>query len=176
MKALPLAWVCTMALACGACSPDAQAPASTASSASVADRPAGVATAAGAEVPDAAPVYLFDLVQRPGFAEALQALPGAEALPDWVRKGGTATPAQVVQVEGKAMLLATACRPHDCPSERVALLYDERDHAMWGLFAQRPGDVPATADLADDSHDRLRWLGAPDAQRKALLHEALYAR
>jgi hypothetical protein len=107
---------------------------------------------------------------------ALDALPGARGLPSWVRKGGTATPVQTVQVDGKPMLMATACKPHDCPTERVALLYDAQDHAMWGLFAQRPEDLSPAVDPDDSSQDQLTWLGAPDQARRELLHDAMYAR
>lgn len=183
MKGSLLACALMASLACTACSQGPQAPAATppVSAASAASQPQATPEAPAtatttASVGDAgeAQVYLFDLLQRPDFAKALQALPGAQALPDWVGKGGTATPVQTVQVDGKPMLLASACKPHNCPSERVALLYDSQNHAMWGLFAQRPDSVPATVDPADDSRDKLSWLGAPDAPRKALLHEALY--
>ncbi|GAB3784744.1 hypothetical protein GCM10028797_14070 [Dyella agri] len=137
---------------------------------------AGVVAAATVEKPVAVPIYLFDLLQRPDFVQALGALPEAQALPAWVRTGGTATPVQTVQLDGKSMLLATACKPHDCPTERVALLYDAQGHAMWGLFAQRPENLPPAVDPADSSQDRLSWLGAPDPDRRKLLRAALYAR
>lgn len=185
MRFSVLACALTATLACAACSqgpptPVAPASSSSASSASVPATPAGAATTAGnatanvAAKPAAAPVYLFDLLQRPDFAKALDALRGAQALPAWVRKGGTATPVRIVHVDGESMLLATACKPHDCPTERVALLYDARDHAMWGLFAQRPEDLSPAVDPDDSSQDQLSWLGGPDRQRQQLLHDALY--
>lgn len=122
------------------------------------------------------PIYLFDLLQRQDFTKTLDALPGARALPAWVRQGGTATPVQTVQLDGRDMLLATACKPHDCPTERVALLYDAQGHAMWGLFAQRPENLPPAVDPADGSQDRLTWLGEPIPDRRKLLRDALYAR
>ena len=187
MRFSVLACALTATLACAACSqgpptPVAPASSSSASSASVPATPAGAATTAGnatanvAAKPAAAPVYLFDLLQRPDFTQALDALHGAQALPPWVRTGGTATPVQTVQVDGRPMLLATACKPHDCPTERVALLYDAQGRAMWGLFAQRPENLPPAVDPADSSQDRLTWLGGPDPRRRELLRAALYAR
>ena len=177
------------ALACTACSQGSQGPAAPASSASspavpaTQAPPAGAATtasghavAATAARPAGVPIYLFDLLQRPDFTQALDALHGAQALPPWVRTGGTATPVQTVQVDGRPMLLATACKPHDCPTERVALLYDAQGRAMWGLFAQRPENLPPAVDPADSSQDRLTWLGGPDPRRRELLRAALYAR
>lgn len=183
MKFFMLACALTVPLACAACSRGAQepaAPASSASSPGMQAPPAAAGTTADATAmaakPAAPPVYLFDLLQRPDFMKTLDALHGARALPDWVRKGGTATPVQTVQVDGKPMQMATACKPHDCPTERVALLYDAQDHAMWGLFAQRPGNLAPAVDPDDSSQDKLTWLGDPDEPRQQLLHDALYMR
>ena len=188
MKFSALACALTATLACAACSQGQQTPAAPASSASSPGKPATQAAPAGAATapastattalaPSAAPpIYLFDLLQRPDFAKTLDALHDAQALPAWVRTGGTATPVQTVQVDGKAMLLATACKPHDCPTERVALLYDAQDHAMWGLLAQRPENLAPAVDPDDSSQDKLTWLGAPDKPRQQLLHDALYVR
>lgn len=183
MKPAMLACALTAALACAACSRQPEAAPPTASSAGAPAAPTHAASAAAPAAPVAAvakqasaPIYLFDLLQRPDFAKALDALQGAQALPAWVRKGGTATPVQDVQVDGKPMLLASACKPHDCPTERVALLYDAQDHAMWGLFAQRPENLSPAVDPGDSAQDKLTWLGAPDKPRRALLRNALYAR
>lgn len=186
MKSSMPACALMLMLACAACSQGSQEPGTHAPSASSPGAPAtqappaaakatadATATGAGSTAPQ---VYLFDLLQRPDFMKTLDALQGAQGLPDWVRKGGTATPVQVVQVDGKAMQLATACKPHDCPTERVALLYDAGDHAMWGLFAQRPEDMAPAVDPDDSSQDKLTWLGDPDKPRRQLLHDALYVR
>ena len=185
MKLSVLACALTATLACAACSQGPQAPAAPAPSASSTGKPAAPAGAtttarndyaAAVATQTAAPIYLYDLLQRPDFTKTLDALHDAQALPAWVRKGGTATPARTVQVDGKAMLLATACKPHDCPTERVALLYDAQDHAMWGLFAQRPENLTPAVDPDDSSQDKLTWLGQPDKPRQQLLHDALYVR
>ncbi|MEW9572949.1 Ivy family c-type lysozyme inhibitor [Rhodanobacter sp. Si-c] len=170
----------TATLVCAACSQGSQQPAAPAPSASSPGMPATPAPPAAAATmaarPAVAPVYLFDLLRRPDFVKTLDALHGVQVLPAWVRTGGTATPVQTMQVGGKSMLLVTACKPHDCPTERVALLYDAGDHAMWGLFAQRSGNLPPAVDPGDSSQDRLTWLGEPDPSRRELLRDALYAR
>ena len=186
MKLSMLACALAVTLACTACSKGPQEPAAPATSVSSPGAPATQAPPAAARTtadattmgakPTAPPVYLFDLLQRPDFMKTLDALHGAQALPDWVRQGGTATPVQTVQVDGKSMQLATACKPHDCPTERVALLYDAQDHAMWGLFAQRPENLAPAVDPDDSSQDKLTWLGDPDKPRQQLLHDALYVR
>jgi hypothetical protein len=173
------------ALACVACSQGPQPPAAPPSAASspgapATQAPAGATTTAGNAAavakPAGVPIYLFDLLQRADFRQALDALQGAQALPAWVRQGGTATPAQTVRLDGRPMLLATACKPHDCPTERVALLYDAHDHAIWGLFAQRPENLTPAVDPDDSSQDKLTWLGQPDKPRRRLLCDALYVR
>lgn len=156
------------ALALAACT---AAPVDTASSAPpVASIPAASRPAA------APPTYLFDLMAQPPFAAALRALPQSAALPKWVWQGGTATPARTLQVDGTPMLLASACKPHACPLERIALLYDATHHAMSGLYATRPEAIAALADPDDDSRDALTWLGSPDAAQREVLHAALYSR
>lgn len=177
--------VCAWAamLACVACSQSPQqaaAPVPSASSAAPGDASAPAASAGGAAtvpaMPGVKPAYLFDLLQQPDFAKALDALHGAQSLPAWVRQGGTATPVRNIRVGGRSMSLATACKPHDCPTERVALLYDAQSHAMWGLFAQRAENLPPAVDPRDSSQDKLTWLGEPDAAQRGLLRNALYAR
>lgn len=116
--------------------------------------------------------YLFDLLQQPDFAAAFQSMSGAKELPEWTRQGGTSTPAQKVTVDGKTLQEASGCKPHDCPSERIVLLYDEKTHGMWGVFARRQGEAPA--DVSDSSNDQLTWLGEPDDPLKDALKKKLY--
>ncbi|GAA0688992.1 hypothetical protein ISN75_07700 [Dyella marensis] len=145
----------------------------TAAASNLAPAPGSSAAAASsAATPASAGPYLFDLLQQSDFAAAFHALKGAKELPDWTEQGGTSTPAQKVAVDGKSLLAAAGCKPHDCPSERIVLLYDEKTHAMWGVFARRQGEAPA--DVSDGSNDQLSWLGEPDDQFKDALKKRLY--
>jgi hypothetical protein len=121
-------------------------------------------------------LYFDDLLKRPGFSKAFASLSGAAALPVWAREGGTATPAQTVQAEGRPMLLAAACKPHDCPSERILVLYDEHSQAMWGVFAHHPEGLTPTTNADDHANDQLTWLGGPSDGVKHLLQEKLNSR
>ena len=118
--------------------------------------------------------YLYDLMQRPDFSTAFAALSGAEQLPPWASQGGVETPAQQVVIEGHTQLLAEACKPHDCPAERILILYDENTHAMSGLFARRKASVSNHADSNEPANDDFIWLGAPDDASKQLLQQKLY--
>ncbi|WNL47762.1 Ivy family c-type lysozyme inhibitor [Dyella sp. BiH032] len=145
----------------------------TASASNLAPAPdSSAAEASSSAEPIAKGPYLFDLLQRPDFAAAFQALAGAKELPEWTRQGGTSTPAQNVTVGSKTLQAASGCKPHDCPSERIVLLYDEKTHDMWGVFARRQGEAPA--DVSDTSNDQLTWLGEPDEQLKDALRKRLY--
>lgn len=158
---------CTQDDSGNSAAPPAPAVSSTAAAASSQASPLDSRAAAAADGP-----YLFDLLQRADFAAAFQALGGARELPEWTRQGGTSTPAQNVTADGKSLLEAAGCKPHDCPAERIVLLYDEKTHAMWGVFARRQGEAPA--DVSDDSNDQLSWLGEPNDQLKDALKKKLY--
>lgn len=117
--------------------------------------------------------YLYDLMQKPAFASAFAAMDGAGALPAWVRKGGTATPVETVHVQDASRLLAQACKPHACPSEQVALLYDPVAHVLQGVFVNDP--VPGT-DSAISDQATWTWLGKPDAAVKQWLKQRVMSR
>ncbi|MGO4700077.1 Ivy family c-type lysozyme inhibitor [Dyella sp. 2RAB6] len=185
MKHAVHALVIASVLAVAACTQDdtdppaksAQAPAiSTTSTAAASNQASALdssaASASSTTAPAADGPYLFDLLQRPDFAAAFQALGGAKDLPEWTQQGGTSTPAQKVAVDGKSLLAAGGCKPHDCPSERIVLLYDEKTHAMWGVFARRQGEAPV--DVSDGSNDQLSWLGEPSDATKDELKKKLY--
>lgn len=165
-----------VAVACSACSaPQGQAAISSAAAATSAGAaPAPAAVAADPPIPDG-PMYLYDLLQRHDFASAFVALAGAEQLPDWPRQGGTSTPAQRVALNGRTQWLVAACKPHDCPSERILVLYDENTHAMSGVFARRKSGAANDVDSNDEANDDLIWLGAPEEAAKLLLRGKLYS-
>lgn len=166
--ALPLIFAASVA----ACS----APSSPSSSGAPRSSPA-IAATAPAPLPSLAsssePLYLSDLQRRPDFSLAFAAMAGASQLPEWTAQGGTATPVQQVSVEGEDVWLASACKPHDCPDERILVLYDEHTHAMTGVFARRRPGTP-DADSNDAANDELTWLGAPDDATKQFLQRRLY--
>lgn len=173
-----------IAAACTACSqgqdqppqPQAQAPATpTIAATTGADTDKSPADNA-APVVNENSLYFDDLLKRPDFSKAFASLSGAAALPVWAREGGTASPVQTVQAEGKSMLLADACKPHDCPSERILVLYDEHSQAMWGVFVHHPEGLTPTANSDDHASDQLTWLGGPSDSVKHLLQEKLNSR
>ncbi|GAB3625545.1 Inhibitor of vertebrate lysozyme [Pandoraea terrae] len=127
---------------------------------------AAPASAPGA--PETGP-YLHELLKRPDFSGAYARILSMRGLPPWVRQGGTSTPSQKVAVAGRPWLLVQSCKPHDCPSEHVHILYEPRSQSIAALFVRDPSaaaNAPPDADRTE-----LIWLGAPDGTLKnALLH------
>lgn len=157
------------AVACAACS-EKHEEAATPADAAPTSAPALATTATNAS----GLTYLYDLMQRPDFSTAFAALSNADQLPPWASQGGVATPAQQVTINGHVQLLAIACKPHDCPTERILILYDENTHAMSGLFARRKATA-ANSQANNETTDDLIWLGAPDATSRNLLRQKLYS-
>ncbi|MBT2116948.1 hypothetical protein KK141_04875 [Dyella sp. LX-66] len=131
---------------------------------------AASSTAAPAPAEADAVPYLSDLLERADYAAAFKALAGAKRLPAWTRDGGTNTPAEETSVDGKTLLIAQGCKPHDCATERLVLAYDEKTHQMWGVFARARSDQLE----ASESNDELIWLGQPGEAIKAELKQWLY--
>lgn len=75
-------------------------------------------------------------------------------LPAWVSKGGTFTPAKTVTLGGESWQVLSACKPHDCGSERIAVLWSEKTQQMTGVFS--------TID-EKTSQEKLSWLNINDA-------------
>lgn len=117
--------------------------------------------------------YLYDLMQEPAFSDAFAAMDGAQSLPEWVSKGGTAVPAKEVDVDGKSRLLVQACKPHDCPAEKIVLLYDKSGQTMQGVFVH---DSAPSPDAGISNQAQFTWLGKPDDATRAWLKKTLISR
>lgn len=75
-------------------------------------------------------------------------------LPAQVMKGGTYTPAQTVTLGDETYQVMSACKPHDCGSQRIAVMWSEKSNQMTGLFS--------TID-EKTSQEKLTWLNVNDA-------------
>lgn len=74
-------------------------------------------------------------------------------LPAWVSNGGTFSPAKTVTLGDESWQVLSACKPHDCGAERVAVLWSEKSHQMSGVFS--------TVD-EKNSQEKLTWLNVSD--------------
>lgn len=157
------------ALACAACS---QQPATTSAPAGAIASAAPPASAipltapgASAATPRAATApgpSLAEMLKRPGFARAFDAMDGASTLPAWAKGAGAATPSQHVEVGGKSMLLAHVCESTDCNDGQLFVLVDPADHVLQGVLVQSSGSAGASV-------QQLAWLGKPGPDAQAYL-------
>ena len=73
-------------------------------------------------------------------SKAFQNMSKGHNLPDWVMKGGTSTPAMKVTLDNKAYQVVSACKPHDCAAEQIAILYSPDSKSMSAVFSKQSED------------------------------------
>ncbi|SMG00008.1 Ivy family c-type lysozyme inhibitor [Burkholderia singularis] len=99
---------------------------------------------------------------------AFDAMKKGQRLPAWVTKGATETPAHAVSFDGHDVYVMSGCKPHDCGSERIAILYDPQKKAMYGVLS-------VVAPKNDTEH--LTWLniggGSESIDGKTILYAQL---
>ncbi|VWC19104.1 Inhibitor of vertebrate lysozyme [Burkholderia arboris] len=66
---------------------------------------------------------------------AFDAMKKGHQLPAWVVRGGTESPSITVSFGGHDVYVMTACKPHDCSSESIAVLYDPQKNEMYGVLS-----------------------------------------
>ena len=96
---------------------------------------------------------LNTLIHSPQGRQQFSQLVTGQHLPDWVKKGGTETPAQPVTLNGERYQVYYACKPHNCSAEQFALLYSPAEGTMSGVFVRHD----------ERRHtEQLRWLNLSD--------------
>ena len=110
---------------------------------------------------------LHDLATNKDSKAAFARMVKGHSLPAWVSKGGTSTPAKTVKLGDVEYQVLSACKPHDCAAERVAVLWSEKSQTMSGVFST----------VSDKSaKESLTWLNVGDAlsiDGKTVLYSAL---
>lgn len=74
-------------------------------------------------------------------------------LPRWVTQGGTDSQGQKVSIAGNQYLVLNSCKPYNCGSERIAVLYATATKKLAGVFSS----VENTT-----GNEKLQWLNIPD--------------
>ncbi|MEL5366332.1 MULTISPECIES: Ivy family C-type lysozyme inhibitor [Serratia] len=74
-------------------------------------------------------------------------------LPKWVTQGGTDSQGQKVNIAGNQYLVLNSCKPHDCGSQRFAVLYGTATKKMAGVFSSVDEKT---------GNEKLQWLNIPD--------------
>lgn len=122
-----------------------------------------------------------ETVAAPGKTWSMSAIPGDSAaraafntmkagyqLPAWVIQGGTESPATTVSFDGNDVHVMSSCEPHNCGSERMAVMYDPQKKVMYGLLLSVN---------KKDNTERLTWMsmggGSESIDGKTILYAAL---
>lgn len=80
--------------------------------------------------------YLFDFAGSPNTGKAYKSLISKQALPEWVKGGGTSTPAKEVVIKGVKYLVLSGCKPHNCPSQSIAVIYSSEKKDIHGVYSE----------------------------------------
>ncbi|MEB7538546.1 Ivy family c-type lysozyme inhibitor [Pantoea anthophila] len=98
-------------------------------------------------------ISIASLAAQPSTKTAFKKLAGKMALPVWVTQGGVNSKNEKVVIKGKTYIVLNACKPHDCSSESMALLYNPDTKTMAGVLS---------SENEEDHTQTLRWLNIPD--------------
>lgn len=82
-----------------------------------------------------------------------QKMAANQHLPKWVTQGGTDSQGQKVSIAGNQYLVLTSCKPHDCSSQRIAVLYATATKKIAGVFSSVEEKT---------GNEKLQWLNLPD--------------
>ncbi|MEB8258226.1 Ivy family C-type lysozyme inhibitor [Enterobacter asburiae] len=82
-----------------------------------------------------------------------QKMASHQHLPKWVTQGGTDSQVQKVSIAGKQYLVLNSCKPHDCGSQRIAVLYATATKKIAGVFSSIDEKT---------GNEKLQWLNIPD--------------
>ncbi|HGM6668104.1 TPA: Ivy family C-type lysozyme inhibitor [Serratia marcescens] len=74
-------------------------------------------------------------------------------LPKWVTQGGTDSQGQKVNIAGNQYLVLKSCKPHDCGSQRIAVLYGTATKKIAGVFSSVDEKT---------GNEKLQWLNISD--------------
>ncbi|WP_058912019.1 Ivy family C-type lysozyme inhibitor [Entomohabitans teleogrylli] len=78
---------------------------------------------------------IYSLASDSATKGAFATMVKGHSLPAWVTQGATSTPARAVKIDGKEYQVLQSCKPHDCGSERMAVIYSPQDKTLSGVFS-----------------------------------------
>ncbi len=109
----------------------------------------GLATSAYAQDELTISKLAVDQDTKAGF----QKMAANQHLPKWVTQGGADSQGQKVNIAGNQYLVLTSCKPHDCNSQRIAVLYATATKKIAGVFSSVEEKT---------GNEKLQWLNIPD--------------
>ncbi|WP_260862689.1 Ivy family C-type lysozyme inhibitor [Citrobacter sp. Marseille-Q6884] len=95
-----------------------------------------------------------DLAKNEATRTAFNQMVKGHKLPAWVSKGGTSSPAKTVILGDESWQVLSACKPHDCGAERVAVLWSEKSQQMSGVLSVVNENT---------TQEKLTWMNVSDA-------------
>ncbi len=95
------------------------------------------------------PTTFREIAGNPAAAAAFKAMAEGHRLPDWIHGKTVESPGHEVTFEGEKFYVMSACKQHDCGSERIAVMYDPGKKIMYGLLSS--ADQQAVS-------EKLTWL------------------
>lgn len=88
----------------------------------------------------------------------------------WIRDYGTATPAEPITIDATTYLVYRACKPHDCPSQGYAVLFDTTKQTMVaGAFIEN-----SYRDQLNLATSTVHWLGNTQLEHARALADYLF--
>ena len=103
--------------------------------------------------------YLFDVIKKPSYRQAWNAMLANTGAPQWLivfgRSGnGVTTPSTSLTIDGARYELGHVCKPHDCGDNQFQVMFTPGGGKAWGLLQE---------------NGKFRFFGDPsNAQREAL--------
>lgn len=78
-------------------------------------------------------------------------------LPEWVMEGGTGSPSRPVTIDNKSFQVMSACKPHACAKEQIAVLYLPEQRKISGVFSTQTetGDNQTLIWLNSDNENEI---------------------
>lgn len=84
----------------------------------------------------AEPLTISSLATDKATAKAFKTMAGSQKLPAWVIQGGTTSPNQDVVIDGHKYVVLNSCKPHDCSSQSIAVLYSPESKTLAGVLSE----------------------------------------
>lgn len=98
-------------------------------------------------------ITIKDLATNPDTKAEFQKMTGKQDLPKWITQGGTDSPSKEVEINGGKYLVLHSCKPHDCASQSIAVLYAPESKKLAGVLS---------TSSEEEMSQKLRWLNIPD--------------
>ncbi|NTF43516.1 Ivy family c-type lysozyme inhibitor [Rhizobium rhizogenes] len=80
------------------------------------------------------PATFREIAADPAATAAFKAMAKGHTLPDWINGKTVESPGNEVTFGGDKVYVMSACKQHDCGSERIAVMYYPAKKIMYGLL------------------------------------------